>query len=598
MKKILSAAACIACFLLYSLDGFANKTDSLLGIVNRSKTDKDALEAWKNLTVYSSRNDPSKTFDFVRTAIKVASRLKDSSSIAMLYKNYGIAHVTLGNRDSATYYYFLSIGILERNDDKMQAAEVYNDVARLFRRDDPERAISFYQKAMDIYTQLKDEAGMAVIWNESGVAYENKGDYEEAEKRYRNSLEIQTRRKDTVGISYALSFISGVKAAKKEFAESEILALEALKLREIIKDSFALAIALTNLGEFYNMTKKYEKAIPYFEKSNLIASRISFVDIRAHNYGQLSMAWQSAGNFKKALEEKNQQVALKDSLFQLNKEKQISEITTRYETAEKEKKIQQQQFELTRKNFTIALVVSVLAIGAGLTYWYFKRKQYLHQQELEIEKRRQQEIATREILKAEESERRRIAAELHDGVGQLMSAARMNLDAVVRELQPLPTDKLVKLERVVSLVDEGCKEVRSVSHSMMPNALLKKGLASALYEFIQKIDQQVIKSQLHIEGLQERLAPETESVLYRVIQECVNNVIKHSGANQLDISVICENEAIDVTIEDNGKGFDVHETSAGIGLQNIKARIQFLKGTLDLDSTMGKGTFVGIHIPL
>jgi signal transduction histidine kinase len=575
----------------------ANNTDSLLKKTKSARTEEEALEAWKILCVYASRNDPQKAFDFVRSGQRVAIKLRDSSSYALFWKDYGIAHMTLGNRDSAARYYFKSIEILERNNDIKVAAGVYNDVARMFRRDEPDRAISYYEKAMEIYRKLNDEEGMATIWNESGVAFESKGNLEEAENRYRKSLDIQQRRKDTIGISYALSFLSGVKATKKEFKESEKLALEVLRLREIIKDSFALAIAVTNLGEFYNLTGAYQKAIPFFERSNAIAKQILFADIRVHNHGQLAEAWEKSGNYKMALEEKNYQTNLQDSLSRLNKEKQIQEITTKYETAEKEKQIQEQAFALTRKNYIIAIVSLALLLSSLGAAWIIKRKQYKHREELEREKRVQQEMASREVMKAEENERRRIAAELHDGVGQLMSAARMNLEVIASDLEPLSFEKKQKFEKVIALVDESCKEVRYVSHQMMPNALLKKGLGNALQDFINKIDSSALAVQLHIEGLQQRLGNEVETVLYRVIQECVNNVIKHSQADTLDISLIHDMDGIAVTIEDNGLGFDPSLAHEGIGIQNMKARIQFLKGSIDFDTAPGSGTMIAIHIP-
>ena len=154
-------------------------------------------------------------------------------------------------------------------------------------------------------------------------------------------------------------------------------------------------------------------------------------------------------------------------------------------------------------------------------------------------------------------------------------------------------------ERIISLIDESFKEVRLVSHQMMPNILLKSGLAKAIADFIDKIDQRVLKVQLHTEGLNERIHENIEIVLYRVLQECVNNVIKHAGATHLDISLIHDQDGISVTIEDNGKGFLIDEITdqAGLGLKNMKARVEYLKGEIDFDSTPGKGTLVAIHIP-
>jgi two-component system, NarL family, sensor kinase len=119
-------------------------------------------------------------------------------------------------------------------------------------------------------------------------------------------------------------------------------------------------------------------------------------------------------------------------------------------------------------------------------------------------------------------------------------------------------------------------------------------------EFLDKIDSRIIKINLHTEGLQERLDSNTETVLYRVIQECVNNVIKHSGANNLDISLIKDADGISATVEDNGRGFDTNykQNFEGIGLKNIRSRVDFLKGTVDFDSSPGKGTLVAIHVPV
>ncbi len=176
----------------------------------------------------------------------------------------------------------------------------------------------------------------------------------------------------------------------------------------------------------------------------------------------------------------------------------------------------------------------------------------------------------------------------------------MNLSSIESRLNFGNEEDRIAFEKIVNLVDESCKEVRTVSHNMMPNALLKSGLSSAVKEFIDKIDSRILKVNLYSEGLNERLDSNVETVLYRVIQECVNNVIKHSGANALDISLIKDADGIAATIEDNGKGFSVieKEKAEGIGLKNIRTRIEYLKGTVDFDSAPGKGTLVAIHVPL
>lgn len=181
-----------------------------------------------------------------------------------------------------------------------------------------------------------------------------------------------------------------------------------------------------------------------------------------------------------------------------------------------------------------------------------------------------------------------------------MSAAKMNLSAFESGISFTNNEQKGSFEKIIQLVDESCKEVRSVSHNMMPGALLKKNLSAALNDFIDKLDKKTLNVHLYTEGLEERLDSNVELVLYRVIQECVNNVIKHSSATQLDISVIRDKDGINATIEDNGKGFDTSdkEKREGIGLKNVSTRIEYLKGTVDFDSAPGRGTVVGFHIPL
>ncbi len=176
----------------------------------------------------------------------------------------------------------------------------------------------------------------------------------------------------------------------------------------------------------------------------------------------------------------------------------------------------------------------------------------------------------------------------------------MNLSAFETDIIFKDEQQKLAYENVMDLVDESCREIRSISHQMMPNALLKRGLSNAVKEFIDKIDSSIIKINLHTEGLNDRLDSNVETVCYRVIQECVNNVIKHSGADTLEIALIKDEDGISATIEDNGRGFDTKDQSKfeGIGVKNIQSRINYLKGTVEFDSEPGKGTLVAIHVPV
>jgi signal transduction histidine kinase len=201
------------------------------------------------------------------------------------------------------------------------------------------------------------------------------------------------------------------------------------------------------------------------------------------------------------------------------------------------------------------------------------------------------------ILLAEENERSRIARDIHDGIGQLLSAAKLNLHAL--ENSHIENKEMI-LEKAIGLIDESAKEVRSVSHNLMPNALLKSGLFSAIKNFINQLQSDRLKINMETSGLSNKINADTELVVYRIIQECINNVIKHAGASQLFINLSIEKNQLTVMIEDNGIGFEVDKMlkKDGIGIKNIQARVAFLKGTMEINSKPNKGTHLAFHIPL
>ncbi|HRI22766.1 MAG TPA: sensor histidine kinase, partial [Panacibacter sp.] len=363
---------------------------------------------------------------------------------------------------------------------------------------------------------------------------------------------------------------------------------------------FTIALTYTDFGSIYNAEKKYDKAEESYAKSNVVALAIGYPELLFNNFRELSGIASAKGDYKKSLEYLQKASAYKDSVYKTETSKQVEALSARYETAEKEKQIQQQNFQIRQRNYWITGILGLLLLGSLLAYSYYRRFQLKQQARLQTEILNQQEIATKAVIEAEEKERKRIAGDLHDGVGQLMSAARMNLSAIQGSLPFVSQEQKNNFEKVVNLIDESCNEVRIVSHNMMPNALLKSGLASAIREFIDKIDAHIIKVNLHAEGLGERIDTNIETVLYRVIQECVNNVIKHAKATQLDISLIKDHEGISATVEDNGSGFNSKDTAhfEGIGLKNIQSRIDYLKGTVEWDSSPGNGTVVAIHVPV
>lgn len=589
----------------FMLIGFCNaqkpKDADYLSIINSTSASYiQKKEAYEKYISALCLNNPEKAIQLIPSALSFTLKQKDSIGYAVFVRLKGLAHNSIGNRDSAVYFYYNAIDILERAKSDKELAAAYNDVARQNRKiKNLDRALFYYDKAMEIYKRIKDDEGLGTIYNESGVVFEYKENYEEALKRYNASLEIRKKMNDSVGMGYALSFIGGVYLLQKKYGLSEQYTIDALTIRKKMNDSFALALSYFDLASIYKEQKKDDLAKANFTTAFVYAKAIHYTDLQSQTLLELSNIYSNSNNFKDAFFSYKEYTQLRDSLFGIEKTKQIEELSTKYETEKKQLQIKEQEFAITKRNYWIAGIITTFLGISLLGFSYYRRYKLNKEKQLQEEVFKQQELATKAVIAAEENERKRIASDLHDGVGQMMSAAKMNLSSMEAEIPFANEEQRNVYKKVLSLVDDSCKEVRTVSHNMMPNALLKSGLATAVREFLYQIDSRVIKIDLYTEGLSEKIDTNTETVLYRVIQECVNNVIKHANANHLDISLVKDEDGIAVTIEDNGKGFDSNNKNNfnGIGLKNIQTRIQYLQGTVEWNSAIGKGTLVAIHIP-
>jgi signal transduction histidine kinase len=596
-----TAFLCLIGCLLFSNCFSQSRGDELKSIIVSSAPYPEKIAAYINYNDTFGVQSFDEMLRLSAEGIQLARSKGDSFSIGVLQRHTGEAFYFKGKYDVAASHFYQSIALLEKEPPSKQLARSYNALAKLYRKTrDLSRSLQNYDKAFSIFKQRNDSAGMAMIWNESGVVFEYAKDYKKAIERYNASLQMDRLLKDETGMAYAMGNLAGAYALLGKHKEAENYLLQALEVRRNMRDTFAMALNYSDLSSAYIAASQFEKARRYVDTSNGIAARMGYAELRQHNYDLLANIAEKTGNYQEAYRYQLQKATLRDSIFGIEKTRQIEELNTRYETAQKERQITEQQLRIQRQNTIFVAVAALIFLLALLAYVYYRRYRWKQEARLQAAILRQREEATRAVMEAEEAERQRIAKDLHDGVGQMMSAAKMNLSAYEHNASFADAEAKQTFQKVIQLVDESCTEVRQVSHNMMPNALLKNNLDAALKEFISKLYLKSLNVHLYTEGLDERLDSKIETVLYRVIQECVNNVLKHAAATTLDITVIREEKELTATVEDNGKGFDVGSklNVAGIGLKNIQTRVEYLKGTVDFDSAPGKGTLVAIHVPL
>ena len=344
-----------------------------------------------------------------------------------------------------------------------------------------------------------------------------------------------------------------------------------------------------NLGILYEKEKQYTKALNALQQCLQFSAKIKYTDLQSSALNELADLYEQTGDYRNATSYFKRHRELAASLNNENGSKNIAALQTKYENTQNENRVLQQQLELTRRNYWVGGIAIVMVLILLLTYSYYKRTEL-----------KQQNIATTAIIETEEKERKRIAQDLHDSVSQLMMAAKINLTVVGNEI-PFSSDlQKGRFEKAIHLVDEGFKEVRTISHNMMPQALLESGLALVIKQFIENFENDSIKVNFFSKGFEAHFDDTIETILYRILQECVNNVLKHAKASRLDISLIRDEANISLTIEDNGSGFEMSdkEKYRGMGLKNLQNRVNFIKGKIEIDSQPGRGTLVSVYVPV
>ncbi len=543
-----------------------------------------------NILIQQSR--PTDAIAYLKEAISISKRLNNEAGRANFFNSLGIAYAESKQPHLALETYSEALKLAEKfNNIKNQISININMGEFVWEiRKDAIQSLNYFQKAEKLAIEYGDNPKLSIVYQNMGVIYNARGNPSKALEFALKARDLSIETKQIYALEKIYSSIANYSSSSGNYKEALLAYASKDSLSRIIFNE-------TNNKNLNEIRTKYESekkdySINLLEKQN---------QIQALQIGRNNLLLSN-----NELELKANRLLISNQQLNMKQQKDLL-IQKQLEATTKEQKIkildaenQLQKLQLIKRNITMLIVFGVMILLMVITILLYNRHKIKQKAQLQSEVIRQQDIAAKAIIQAEENERQRIARELHDGLGQLFSAVKMNLSGISESLKF--KDKYSKeiFDTTINMVDESCKEVRVISHQMAPNVLLKSGLASAIRDFISKFDARKLKINLETFGLQERLDLNTEAVLYRVIQESVNNVIKHSGATILDIQLSRDEDGINAMIEDNGIGFMVQtsDTISGMGLKNIISRVNYLKGSVDVSSEPGKGTLVAIHIPL
>lgn len=463
-------------------------------------------------------------------------------------------------------------------------------------------ALQYANRGLTLDQQLNRSAEISSDLNGIGNIYAEMGKYDSAFSFFRRRVELEEQRGDSAGVASALADLAAAHTANGDAEAGLKFHLAALqKLDAAMKDSSTWYLqkfkagVLNDMALDYFQVGDYGQSIRIAEEGLAIAASINARKEKRVAYKTLAELHGLSGREDIQMQYMEKYIALNDSLLNEEGQKRIANAEVRYHLAEKEAEIakldainvqmqlESERDEEERRLMIIGAVILLLLIGAaGLILYTRNRMRYKQAQ-------------FRSMIEGEEAERKRIAMELHDGLGQLLSAARLNVSGLEESVKK-EDDAILK--NSLSLIDDACAEVRNVSHNLMPAALIKMGLIPALRELSAKISQSG-KIAVSFSGDQfaGKLNSAEEISLYRIVQETVNNALKYSRAGNISIS-ITGSAIITVVVHDNGIGMPdkTADSGYGIGWRNIHSRVELLNGTIAVNSAPGNGTTVTVTI--
>jgi signal transduction histidine kinase len=438
------------------------------------------------------------------------------------------------------------------------------------------------------------EASRVITMCNLSATYAALHELDSAEFYLQRTITLSRKHHSLIAEANALNIYGDLLIEQKQYAEAEEKISAAITIRKQIGDPFYIISDLAQLSSLYAEWGKYSEGQKAGEQALRMADSLDIDAKLPMIYEALRRNYSGAGAYKKSADIAGTLLRLKDSLNNKSSTESIAEMEVRYESAQKEHQIHLQRSALMRKNMLIygTLTFSILLCLLFVVLWRLNRQ--VQQKRLQQAQLKEQEKAAKAVLAAEEQERQRLSEVLHDGLGQQLSALKMNLQVV----RPAKESEHQVLTNAMLLTNSAIDQVRNLSHGLSPRNVLHRGLPLTIKELATQIPAQQLEISLDLDEAVNALPPETQLSLFRIIQEAMNNVLKYAGARHFLIQARLQADHYQWRLSDDGQGFDPAQTAQGIGLSHIAARVRLLNGSYTLRSAPGTGTDIFITFPV
>lgn len=558
------------------------------------------------LSVYSfAQNTPTIDQDFDNRIQFELARLEkldkanpDSSEWSLTLINLANAYKNKGEYLNAAYYGNKGLVMAETINDQFLIAGGLSAMGNIFKKQgNYTKSLELLSKALDQAETIQDNYALGQSTNNLGLLYEDMGELDKAEEMHTKSLQIrQVHTKSKVNSSLLnLGTVSLRKGNYEQSIDYFKKVLSKPKLRNRLK-----IIATHHMGAAQIAKRQYNTGIDYLKKGLQLATKAGMKEYELLNAEELSRAYEMLGRYDQSLLYFRKYMDIKDQVYDANATIQIAELQNIYENEKKEKALAEQEAQLREKELVISaqnanqktlwvLVVSLVIVFVSV-FVYLKNKKL-------IKEKLMHETFAQQLIDSQEGERKRIAGELHDSVGQNLLIIKNQLSLLI---SGKPGDSNNRMSLLTDTASQTIEDIRAISYDLRPYQIDRLGLKTALESMIDRVSESTELSVDYVIGEINGIYSDSNEInFYRIVQECFNNIVKHAGAKKVSLSIMKNETCVTLNISDDGQGFDVENMAGhGFGLIGLKERSRILNGKFEIKSHPGKGTQVEILFDL
>ena len=594
-------------FFESSLDSayvYAKRNLDLLKATEYPKFRCTALSGMGSTFMYMNRYDSAQYY--FEEALKVTEQFHLPAQRSALYTNFGVLFKRQGFYDEAIQSYI--DGLIEDE----RSGNLYGEIIKKVNISnlygllkDNDKALQYGLEALADCEDLEhsDKALIqGLLLNNIGTIYVEELQFDQAIENFRAALVISRATENNNEIARNLHNIGLLYEKIDSTIVGLPLLLEAQRIRTEVGDDVGLIETNMQLGSSFGKLGMRDSSRYYFNEALHSAIAIKNHGLTSQTYLAMSESDVINNDFEQALENHKLSVSYQDSLDEKYDRDAYLEMESKYRAAQKDVQISQQELLISkrtsqRNNYLFGALALLLI--AGFVLYRSQQTRKLSDEKIRNLEQQQKLLALDYMLQGQEEERKRIARDLHDGLGGLLSSASLQMQNIQKEIDKL--SELSLFNKAEKMIDNACREVRRIAHDMMPSALIDLGLMDAVEDLADKIR---IQGNLIVNvksDFDESVLSDAQSVnLYRIVQEFCNNTIKHAKASEINLTFTKDNQKLLVDLSDNGIGYDradqnLHE---GIGLKSMESRTKYLGGEFNDRTVPGKGCRYIMMIPL